>query len=143
MGRISPEGFSCLALSCPMSALPDHPRVTRHPSLGRSRSCADQANFARLSPGVGCCFRALAPSRSILLTIQSASSLTTGSLYLLPLPSLSLSHSLFGLRGSTRLCCQQVSRGSLTYSMLRMQREICLNPNYLKFHVYAIFRIFK
>lgn len=36
-------------------------------SLGRSRPCADQTNFTRLSPGVGCCFRAHSLARSVPL----------------------------------------------------------------------------
>lgn len=126
MGRIA-RRVSLVSPYPALSALPnpreDHPRATPHPSLGRSRSCADQTNFARLSPGVGCCFRALHslarslyPSydlvslfpyhRSILPRVLSSFSL--------PFPALSLflSHSLFGLRSSTRFCCQQVSRES-------------------------------
>lgn len=52
---------STLPLSLPRSpsAPPAGATLAQHPSLRRSRPCADQTNFARLSPGVGCCFRAL------------------------------------------------------------------------------------
>ena len=116
------------SLSAPLAG--DHPRLVRYPSLRRSRFCADQTNFARLSPGVGCCFRALhslARSPYPFPFLQSSQ--------LLPLLPSTLSFSnypsifLFLLRPSaygTWLRCQ-VSLEGLTYSMLCTRREICLN----------------
>lgn len=93
-----------LAPRGPSSPSPEgHPRVTRHPSSGAAaRPCADQTNFTRLSPGVGCRFRALgsltlslslslapSPSLHLCLTLPSRSS------QLLPLPPAALPFAVF------------------------------------------------
>lgn len=54
----SPEGFLPRVPSLsilPLKTARATPR-TRFTSAGRSRPCADQTNFAKLSPGLGCCF---------------------------------------------------------------------------------------
>lgn len=135
-GSLSPEVFS-LTLT-PTTSQPfrtarrGHPRVVRHPSLRRSRPCADQTNFARLSPGVGCCFRALhSLARSPCPFPFPRSS------QLLPLPPSTLPFSiyptifLFLPRSSayrTRRDFVAKFLEALTYSMLCTRREICLNP---------------
>lgn len=130
-----------------------HPRIAHHPSLGRSRPCADQTNFARLSPGVGCCccccFRALrshALSPSFSLSVRSRQLLLL--YYRRPYRCLALSLSLSLFRshpsayGARRDSVAKFLEG-LTYSMLCTRREICLIPNYTEFRVYAIFRTVK
>lgn len=136
-GSCSPEVFSLtphlilIPTSQPCTARRSHLHVARHPSLRRSRPCADQTNFARLSPGVGCCFRALhslARSSCPFPFLRSR---------LLPLPSSTLSFSilqsifLFLLRSSAygaRRDFVAKFLEDLTYSMLCTRREICLNP---------------
>lgn len=136
MGRAAWR-FSLLPYTLPLPHSPSaplaesHPRVARYPSLRRSRPCADQTNFARLSPGVGCCFRtlhSLARSPCSFPFLQSSQ--------LLPLPPSTLPFSiypsifLFLLRSSayrTRRDFVAKFLEGLTYSMLCMRREICLN----------------
>lgn len=143
MGKISMSRaarFSLLPRTLPLS-LPRspsaqlagaHPRVARHPSLRRSRPCADQTNFTRLSPGVGCCFRAL---RSLARSPCPFPFLWSSQL--LPLPPSTLPFSvyssvfLFLLRSSAygaRRDFVAKFLESLTYSMLCTRHEICLNP---------------
>lgn len=58
-------------------------------SLGRSRPCADQTNFTRLSPGVGCCFRTHSLALFLSPFLRSSQ--------LLPLPSTTLPFSFLSV----------------------------------------------